>query len=193
MIPTANLDVAKRKIFVPSRNQTPNSSYPAHTLVTELTDWSGSLNPLYPHCTKWSTSTMIVMYIISSSNKTPVRLNTHIRITRIHSSLHCWQPSKNLTQTMLVSILIGWYFSTTLLMYNSVLGVVSQRIKKCCLEDSCVLRDNTKHVLQKNWMTEHGFCCPFNNTFHIFTSTSINEIIYGNFCVLKTIYMVMNL
>jgi hypothetical protein len=42
-------------------------------------------------------------------------------------------------------------------------------------------------------MTEHGFCCPFNNTFHIFTSTPMNEIIYGHFCVLKTIYMVMNL
>jgi len=147
VIPTANLDVAKRKIFVPSRNQTPNSSCAAHTLVTILNDWSGSLNPLYPHCTKWSTSTMIVMYIISSSNKTAVLLNTHIRITHIHSSLHCWQSSKNLTQTILVSILIGWYCSTTLLMYSSVLGVVSQRSKKCCLEDSRVLRDNIKHVL----------------------------------------------
>jgi hypothetical protein len=122
---------------------------------------------------------MIVMYIISSSIETAVLLNTHIRITRIHSSLHCWQPSKNLTQTMLVSILTGWYCSTTLLIYNnSVLGVVSQRGKKCCLEDSCVLRDNIKHALKKR-MTEHGFCCPFNNTFHIFTSTSINGIIYG--------------
>ena len=38
VIPTASLDVTKRKIFVPYGIQTPNSSHPAHTLVTVLID-----------------------------------------------------------------------------------------------------------------------------------------------------------